>query len=383
MKIYKILFLFYFSSFFCYAGEYSCEIHVVKGIDNFKLISADQIVDVKGDFDFIAPFKNGMARFGIDGKEGFIDQMGQVVIQPREAGFYDFSDEMAVIVINQKQPTIDGKYGFIDIKGDMVIQPIFDSAQSFKDGLAPVKKGHHAGLIDRNGNFVVSPNFDAIWFIARDRYGVRVNNRYGMIDSRGNIIAEVIYEEPLTLQNNESDTPLVPVKKNGKWGYIDLSGRLTISPRFDYAYHFSEGLAVAVMENKYGFIDRYGTPIVPFNFENAGSFSDNLAYVAQGYKYGFINRHGDVVIDFQYKQVNHFSDGLARVKKAYSNNDEKWEYINTKGTTAISARFSNAKDFCAGLAEVEEDNYIGIIDTNGEYVWRSKNKIKITSKPHD
>ncbi|MGI6028053.1 MAG: WG repeat-containing protein [Candidatus Heteroscillospira sp.] len=37
---------------------------------------------------------------------------------------------------------------------------------------------------------------------------------------------------------------LAAVKQDGKWGYIDESGKMAISPRFDYAGQFSEGVAV-------------------------------------------------------------------------------------------------------------------------------------------
>ena len=34
-----------------------------------------------------------------------------------------------------------------------------------------------------------------------------------------------------------------PVKAQGKWGYIDKTGKLIIQPRFDDAKPYSEGLA--------------------------------------------------------------------------------------------------------------------------------------------
>ena len=37
---------------------------------------------------------------------------------------------------------------------------------------------------------------------------------------------------------------LAAVKKDGKWGYIDMEGNTVIPFQFDYAFPFSEGLAV-------------------------------------------------------------------------------------------------------------------------------------------
>ena len=39
-----------------------------------------------------------------------------------------------------------------------------------------------------------------------------------------------------------------PIRIDGKWGYMDSEGRIVITPRFDFASHFSEGLALVYLE---------------------------------------------------------------------------------------------------------------------------------------
>jgi hypothetical protein len=52
---------------------------------------------------------------------------------------------------------------------------------------------------------------------------------------------------------------LARVKKDGKWGYIDKTGRTIIPIEYDYVESFnSEGLAKVKKDEKYGFIDRTG-----------------------------------------------------------------------------------------------------------------------------
>jgi hypothetical protein len=54
---------------------------------------------------------------------------------------------------------------------------------------------------------------------------------------------------------------LAAVKLNGKWGYIDKDGKTVISPQFDQAVPFQNGLAQVVVRSsppKFGYIDRTG-----------------------------------------------------------------------------------------------------------------------------
>src|SRR5687768_7621289 len=46
---------------------------------------------------------------------------------------------------------LNGKYGYIDSEGKLVVQPQFDNAAEFADGLAPVAVGKSWGYIDRKG----------------------------------------------------------------------------------------------------------------------------------------------------------------------------------------------------------------------------------------
>jgi hypothetical protein len=86
-------------------------------------------------------------------------------------------------------------------------------------------------------------------------------------------------------------------------------------------------------------------------------------------------------IPVKYEIGHMFSEGLASVKL-----DGKWGYVDKTGQYAIPPRFDSAMPFCAGVAIVEtfhkfgksNDGFRGrlykgkhgIIDHNGNYVWR-------------
>lgn len=72
------------------------------------------------------------------------------------------------------------------------------------------------------------------------------------------------------------------VKIDGKYGFIDKTGKIIIKPQFEYAYDFSEGFGRIVAKGKYGFIDKTGKIIIKPQFDDAWNFSDGLAKVKLG-----------------------------------------------------------------------------------------------------
>ncbi|EAK1349894.1 WG repeat-containing protein, partial [Campylobacter coli] len=57
---------------------------------------------------------------------------------------------------------------------------------------------------------------------------------------------------------------------NGKWGFIDKSGKIVIEPKFDGVGNFSEGLAGVELNGKWGFIDKSGKIVIEPKFDDIG-----------------------------------------------------------------------------------------------------------------
>lgn len=55
---------------------------------------------------------------------------------------------------------------------------------------------------------------------------------------------------------------------------------------------FSDGLAVVKKDGKYGFIDRTGKEVIPLIYDDAYGFYDGLAAVEKDGKMGYIDRTG-------------------------------------------------------------------------------------------
>lgn len=101
-------------------------------------------------YDEVRRIHEGFARFEQDGKMGFLNTKGDVVIP----AIYDFAsffvDGIACVCIDDKYGK--HKYGGINTEGILVIPCIYDNVFYFENGIALVQKGDQVGLIDKYGN---------------------------------------------------------------------------------------------------------------------------------------------------------------------------------------------------------------------------------------
>ena len=98
----------------------------------------------KRGYDYVAGYSEGLAWVEINGKCGFIDKTGRLVIPCKYDEANDFSEGLANVKLN-------GKYGFIDKSGTLVIPCKYDWAWSFHDGRAKVQLNGKDGFVDKSG----------------------------------------------------------------------------------------------------------------------------------------------------------------------------------------------------------------------------------------
>jgi WG containing repeat len=142
---------------------------------------------------------------------------------------------------------------------------------------------------------------------------------------------------------------LFPVHRNGKWGYIDRSGRVVIELRFDRAERFSEGLAPVVLDGKHGYVDLAGRMALVPEQQPDGPvhrrFADGLAAVRVGDAIGFIDRSGKLVIPARFKSAQDFSEGVT-----FACDWVACGYIDRSGSPVVSAGLSSGMPFRNGIA---------------------------------
>lgn len=91
------------------------------------------------------PFSEGLKPVEQDGKWGFINQDGELVIPYKYHYVRSFQDGLAMVKLY-------GKWGYIDWFGNELIPIVFDEVTHFQDSHAFVKKDGRVGLLDVAGN---------------------------------------------------------------------------------------------------------------------------------------------------------------------------------------------------------------------------------------
>ena len=211
----------------------------------------------------------------------------------------------------------------------------------------------------QTGEILIPFRYDYAWNFSEDLARVKKSGKYGYIDKSGREVVSPIYDKA----GNFSEG-LARIEKSGKWGFIDKTNREVIPLIYDYADFFRDGLAIVEISGNWGFIDKTNHEVIPLIYDYADFFKDGLAQVKKFGKWGYIDKTDREVIQSIYDSAESFSEGLARVGKS-----GKYGYIDKTGHEVIPLIYDSAESFSGGLACVKKFGKWGFIDkTNHEVI---------------
>ena len=295
-------------------------------------------------YDNVKDFSEGLARVSEkDWKFGFIDKKGNTII-PFTLGEHtgSFSEGLASV-----RPDEDYT-GYINKKGEFVI-PVMKRAGiggAFGGGIAPIRiDNNETFFIDIHGNEVI-PSRPIRSFGYKDGFYVvrEKNRRFGVIDVKGNFIFQNYngingFSEGLFVVNKMFEKKDESgYSRKFLYGFVDTQGRETISPQYDKAQSFSDGLAAVEKDKKWGYINKQGQFVIPVQYEEAYDFHEGLAFVKTKEHYIVIDKQGKVVSlhpNYSYFR-GHFSEGLNAVML-----NGQWGYVDIYGNSTFNPKMNH------------------------------------------
>lgn len=128
-----------------------------------------------------------------------------------------------------------------------------------------------------------------------------------------------------------------------------------------YIFGFSEGLSpMENSEGKWGFIDKTGKEIIPYIYDECRKFKDGLAFVKQNHKWGCIDKEGNVRIPFIY-YLDRFLDNGSN-EYVYVERPEGWGILDARRIEVVPCQYRsyrpswNSTHIINGFIEVINDN---------------------------
>lgn len=309
----------------------------------------------------------------INDKYGYINQNGDIVIEPQYDWAGLFYESLAVIkMVDEDNPA--GKFGYIDSTGRIVVSPMFDAAGNYCQGWARVKQGRGSFIyVDKTGRAPIPSQFFECYNVMSFPIPVRVerSSKAGFVDKKGEYVIEAKFDVARPFVDGYAVVGL-----NNKQGYINLKGDFIIEPQFYRANYFQSGLARVILKDAEtkkkteGYINKDGKFVVEptIKMGNARDFSEGLAAVSMdGQKWGFIDTNGKIAINPEFEKASPFSEGYAKVRI-----DGKYGFIDKNGDVVIKPKFDNVSDFRNGIASIFLKNKrMGYINKEGDYIWKA------------
>lgn len=177
--------------------------------------------------------------FEQEGRWGYADSKGKVIIKPQYGTAGPFSREGIAAVTDEKG------WIYINRRGAALVRPfVFDNGPDyFSEGLARYTEKGRFGFFNERGRIAIRAQFD---FVLPFHEGLAAACRGCRFKREG------------------EHSPVV----NGKWGFIDRTGRWAIKPAYESATDFKGGKALVTKNGHPLYLDRRGSPAPNAGQEN-------------------------------------------------------------------------------------------------------------------
>jgi len=200
--------------------------------NKWGLATSNSQVLFKPKFEKTFPSTYDRIRFAKNGKYGFINPNGDVIIKPiyiKATDYYYFGGKLHAEV------TTSDSIFFIDINGDP-IQPVYGCGGSHGTTqylITKIKVNDSVGTVSWSGDTMIQPIYKQIKSFNFGRFLVvqSFDLKYGVLNFKGDTIHEFNLDS-INISNDQRN-PLYYIYRNGKMGAIDSNGALQANPNYD------------------------------------------------------------------------------------------------------------------------------------------------------
>ena len=242
----------------------------------------------------------------------------------------------------------DGKWGVIDTKENILIKPTYNEMIVIPDNTKPV-------------------------FVCMDE----VNYDEGTYKSKAiNEKGETLftdYDKVEVLTNHDKNNNLwyeknvLKVEKDGKYGLINLDGKIIAQCEYDNIEVLVEtsNVYLTTKENKKGIVDNVGNIIIENKYDEIKALTteyENGFIVKADGKYGVIGYDKNEKLEAKYDEIKNIYGNNMYVAKI----DGSWKVVDTEGNNFLEGQFDDIKSIQTDNVVISKNGKYGVISTNGD-----------------
>lgn len=263
-------------------------------------------------------------------------------------------------------PVLERKsWGAVDINGKEIIACAHDSIIESKDDLIVVKFKGGYGIINASESWLVTPQRHMLKILSPSRYLQYTPDNIFLKSIKGDIIY-------FTSNNIEVKSDhLLEFLSSGKIWRVNFDGIVTEQSAFDKGfekiYPESEGLRPIKKDGRFGFVDSRLRLRIANRYEDVQGFNEGLAPVKILGKWGFINTNDNIAVQPSYDEVFAFKNGCALVRK-----DQLFGLVDKKGQLVLPLRYEKIAPLKGDRFLIQQSGLFGVADLSGRIILNPK-----------
>ena len=274
-------------------------------------------------------------------KWGIINQEGEVVIQP--------SYEEMIVIPDKTKDVFICIYNVNEETGTYQTKAINSKDETILTGYEQIEALDN---IDKNSN---------VWY-EENVLRIKKNGKYGLIDLNGKELLPAEYDEITVLEGIENS---LIIKKDGKVGLVNDTGSVIIDANYKeikgLGDTYKDGYITIDEQGKYGLISATKKQILENKYDEILKVPLKEYYaIKENGKQKLINSNGEALIDSGFDEIKSTTtNGIIFVK------DNLYGEMNTSGEVTIKADYQELKEVKEQIYIAKQNNKYGIIDGLG------------------
>lgn len=243
---------------------------------------------------------------------GITDSLGVEILPAEYEELYPYSEKELALAKK------DGKYIYVDKDAQTRLVPDKQYQKLgliCKDGTI-AKSGDKYGYLDDQLNPVTEFTWDQLSLLHKSVGAGCRDGKWQLLDSKGEPRAETVYKDVILDEQGFCSLQGRIFAKTGKqYHIVDKKGKQVGELGFEDARAFSEkGDAAVCMNGKWGFVNQKGELTIECGYEQADSFCNGFAAVCVDGKWGYLDEKGHLSVEPRFEKVTRISkEGTAAV----------------------------------------------------------------------